>query len=182
MGDNGSAQRGLPPVKISDEEIEKLGLNATGLHGRTARRSDLDFTRVAQVPLDLAIQVTDPGERQQIMANTQNQVMAMAGLEIVRIIIANPQSRLIPVPFTVRSVRHAIDFRVAFWELLPAEGKLIRHKGKWGLGMHFTPEKRIPGDPIGIVPFPGANMKPACPACKSENTKGGVCQDCDCSL
>ena len=109
------------------------------LAGIAKRREDLDLTATFTLPLVKKIEIgSDMTKMAEAQAALHQQAQFSIGAALVQVLIENPQSRLIPVPYTVRTVRHDLDLRVAFWELRPVDGHEIEEiEGRWALGMRY---------------------------------------------
>ncbi len=146
MKGNGNVQPDIPPVALDDEAKKKLGLMEDAFAGIAKRREDLDLIAPCTIPIIKKIEIgNNPAKTDEYMKIVRNQAMAMIGHAVMDTLIRSPQSRLIPVPYTVRSIRHDLDLRVAFWELNPAssDSEIKEIEGKWALGMRFL--ARTPG-------------------------------------
>lgn len=132
--DNGGRAGGSkPPVQLTAEQHAALGLDVLHLNGRLKRREDLDIIIALRVPphIEMSVSVKERAEAETALREVAVQA---AGKQMILNAAKHPQTRLLPVIYTVPSVRHKVDLRVAYWEFIP-EGE----PGKWGNGMRYYP-------------------------------------------
>lgn len=121
--------RGLPPQEITDKHLEQRGLLVDGLVGKLVLRRDLGIRQVGAVDPSVRI---DPAKYREACQQAQAGVMQSVGFQLMRLMVGMPQTRLLAVPFPVKSLRHEADIGVQIWDFVPGEGS-------WMGGLNWVP-------------------------------------------